>query len=196
MSEKYNGPRLVAAEDWIERFVRCQLSELNGEVLQPDDEQFLCSIEAAAVMMPGVLEEILIEHGLSSDTAQSGSRVARGANDAGVARDAFEKAVARYGVAAASPESIYQQVNKAIEEAKEFVNFEVAGDTLALLQIVSSNGPLKPCFQEHYTFVVKREGTEPQTITPFGGVYLSLDELKTMFLDYDSDNRTIRLYHS
>ena len=184
MSEKHNGLRLVAAEDWIERFVRCQLSELNGEDLQPDDLQFMHSIEAAATIMPGVLEEILIEHGLSSATTQRASR------------DAFEKAVAQYGVAAASFESIYQQVNRAIEEGKDFVNFDVAGESLALLQIISPSGPLKPCFQEHYTFVVEREETEPQTITRFGGVYLSLDELKTMFLDYDSETRTIRLYHS
>lgn len=189
MSEKHNGLRLVAAEDWIERFVRCQLSELNGEVLQPDDVQFMNSIEAAATIMPGVLEEILIEHGLSS----AATRVT---NDADVTRDAFEKAVARYGVAAASPESIYQQVDKAIEEGKDFVDFDIAGATLTLLQIMSPDGPLKPCFQEHYTFVVEREDTEPQTITSFGGVYLSLDELKTMFLDYDSENRKIRLYHS
>ena len=195
MSDKQNGLRLVAAEDWIERFVRCQLSELNGEVLQPDDLQFMNSIEAAALIMPGVLEEILIEHGLSSATTQPAFGLARTAA-AEVARDALETAVARYGVAAASPESIYQHVIKAIEERKDFVDFDVAGETLALLQIMSSNGPLKPCFQEHYTFVVEREETKPQTITPFGGVYLSLDELKTMFLDYNSENRTIRLYHS
>jgi hypothetical protein len=193
MSEKHNGLRLVAAEDWVERFIRCQLSDLNGEVLRPDDAQFMDLIETTAAMMPGVLEEILIEHGLTSATPQRPSIVSS-ADDADTAENVIERA--RYRVAAASRESIYQQVSEAIEKEKDFVDLDVAGDTLALLRIMSPDGPLKPCFQENYTFLVEREATEPQTITPFGGVYLSLEELKTMFLDYNSENRTIRLYHS
>ncbi|MGH9853571.1 MAG: hypothetical protein ACREBD_27345, partial [Blastocatellia bacterium] len=60
---------------------------------------------------------------------------------------------------------------------------------------LSPDGPVKPLFQEGYTYIIEREAMERQTITPYGGVHLSLEELKRMSLEHNEKERTIRLYH-
>jgi hypothetical protein len=199
MNEEHHFLRLVEPEDWVQRFIRCQLRELDGEELTPEDAAFVASIEAAATTMPGLLEDALLKYGLTpaaSNARHAAPEPARPREDTAAAGASHREAVARYGVAAASPEPVYQQVVEAIEEGKDSVYLEMGGDSLEVLQITSPTGPVKPLFHEGYTFVVERAGAEPQTITPYGGVYLSLEELRGMFLEYNAKDKTIRLYHA
>jgi len=199
MNEKPNKLHLVKQEDWMRHFIQCQLRELAQEELSNEDAEFSAAIIAMAATMPGVLDEALLEYGLSPASSidhQTARAATPSLKNSSFVNNPLTEAVVKYGVAAASPEPIYRQVVTAIGKGRKFVEFEIADDKLELLQIGSSDATVKPCFQENYIFIVEREGAEPQTVTFYGGIYLSLEELKRMFLEYDDKARTIRLHHS
>lgn len=191
MNEKLYGLRLVQQEGWVERFIQCQLRGLEGAPLSAEEVAFVNACEALAQTLPGLLEESLLEYGLTP--AAPVATTVRPPKDVVATSGPFEKAVAEYGVAADTLEPAYPEVVKAIEEEREFVCLEVEGHLLEVLQIVSRTGPLRPCFLKNYTYVVARETTEPQTVTPYGGIYLSLEELKSMV--FELKGSTIWLYH-
>lgn len=198
MNEKDHGLHLVKQPGWRGRFIECQLRELAGEKLSLEDAEFTAAIIAAGGVMPGLLEEALLEHGLTAAAArlQPGAGEAAASEEDAVADDAaLTWAVVRYGIAAASPKPVYQQIINAIEAGQEMVSFDIAGEAVSLLQIVSSDWTVKPCFQENYTFIIEREGDESLEVTPYGGIFLSLEETRQMLLHYSESDHTIRLYH-
>lgn len=176
MNENKTKPRPTKQYGWVERFIQYRLRELDLEELTPEEADFVAAVELTSVSLPGVLEESILEFGLEKTQSASISRLA----------------------AASTPdrETAYEQVVKAIDEGKHFVSLRLEGREIDVLSIVSADGPVAPFYQDDLTFIVEKESQNAQTVGPYGGIYLSLEELKTMFLQYDAKARIIRLYHT
>jgi hypothetical protein len=176
MNGKKTWPGPTNQDGWVERFIQCRLREIDLEELPPEEADFVAAVEFASVSLPGVLEESILEFGLEQTSPASISRLA--------------------AASTADRETAYEQVIKAIDEGKNFVSLESEGRYIDVLSILSADGPVAPLYQDAYNFIVEKEGQDAQAVGPYGGIYLSLEELKTMVLSCDAEARTIRLYHT
>lgn len=175
MNDSKTKPRPTEQYGWVERFIQYRLRELDLEELTPEEADFVDAVELTSVSLPGVLEESILEIGLEKTQPAS---------------------IGRLAAATPDHETAYEQVLKAIDEGKHFVSLRLEGREVDVLSIVSADGPVAPLYQDDITFIVAKKGQDAQTVGPYGGIYLSLEELKTMFLRYDPKARIIRLFHS
>lgn len=176
MNGKKTWPGPTKQGGWVESFIQCRLRELDLEEITLEEADFVAAVELASVSLPGVLEESILEFGLEQTYPALISRLA--------------------AASTADRDTAYEQVIKAIDEGKYFVSLEIEGRDIHVLSILSADGPVAPLYQDAYTFIVEKEGQDAQAVGPYGGIYLSLEELKTMLLSYDAEAEIIRLYHN
>jgi hypothetical protein len=166
----------VDPKEWVSHFVELQLKELNGAKLTREEENFLDAVEIAAQLAPGALEETVLEYGLSA---------------AGAEEEAFD--VVR--IAAYTAESqIYLAVNRSLQNAETKVFYEIGERQLELFQIDDSEGVVEPLYQDGYRFVIETKGSGKQLVSKYGGIFISIEDLKKMTLEYDAETRLIHLY--
>ena len=168
-------PNAEFTEDWINNFVEFQLKDLRGEELTPEERCFLAALELADQAMPGVIAEELLRQSLGEVMANSYP--------------------ARIAAASAPAESeLYREVQKLIQNGKTELLLELDSGPLPVLQIHAAENMVEPRLQEGYIFIVERNSLERQVVGKYGGIFITLDDLKKMELDYDPATRTIRLY--
>lgn len=161
-------------EEWISRFVELQIKDLHGEQLTHQERAFLSAIEMAGQTLPGVVENGVLSHALDRIEAHD---------------------AAPYRIAASSDESsIYGQVREAIEKGEKHLLVDIEGRSLKILEIHDSENLVEPCYQEGFSFVIERASFDRQVVSRYGGIFIALDDLKKMDIDYSASTKTIRLY--
>ncbi len=159
-------------KEWVDRFVELQIRDLRGEPLTDQERAFLACMEMAGRMLGDALESEIIKYGLEDARSESA-----------------------YCIAASTAESsIYREVQKAIGEGKTEVMLETETDTLSIIQIHAQENLVEPIFHEGFTFVIERAGFEGQLLGRYGGIFISIDDLKKMEMTFDPDSKTIRLH--
>jgi hypothetical protein len=89
---------------------------------------------------------------------------------------------------------LYRKVLESLGQSQMEFFLETEAGSLPILRIHISEEMVEPCFNEGFTFVVERKSFEPQVVGRYGGIFISLDDLKRMELEYDAPARNIRLY--
>jgi hypothetical protein len=160
-------------ECWEERYVACCHDLLEDRPLDPALQALVAEVEAAAAALPGELEAALLRYGLTQVEAASELRLA--------------------AASPSPPASVYELVRQALAAGKDHVAVDLGQGEATILQIVASEGIVVPCFLESWTFTLEREDGQVETVGPYGGVFLSLEQLKRLRLTYDPEERTVRL---
>jgi len=177
--------------EWMGRFVALQLKELQDEALSQEDELFLAKVEFAARVVPGVLEDALMQYGVGADFEIDEATPIKEENEIWLA-DSY-----RYRIAASTSSSesaLYQEVQRALEAHQSVLRRQFEAAHLDILQIHAAEGTVEPCYQEGYTFIVERKDLGRQTVGKFGGIVIAIKDLEKMTLEHKPDTRTIRLY--
>jgi hypothetical protein len=157
------------SQTWTDRFVELQIRDLRGEPLTDQERAFLSSVEMAGQTLDGALENEILTRGL-------------------------EPAQAAYRIAASTAEtSIYRDVRRAIEEGKTEVTLETETGSLSVIRIHAQENLVEPLFQQGFTFLIERRGSQEEKLGKYGGVFIAVDDLKKMEMTFDRDSKTIRL---
>jgi hypothetical protein len=159
-------------ECWEERYVAGCRDLLEGRPLDPALQALVTAVETAAAALPGELEVALLRFGLTR---------------------ADEVPELRLAASTSPPASIYELVRQALAAGKDHLAVELGRGETTILQVVASEGIFVPCYLENWTFTLEREDGQVETVGPYGGVFLSMEQLKRLQLIYNPEERTVQL---
>ncbi len=172
MQRQRSGGESAEVRQWLRRFAEVQLKELRNEALGPSETSVLAQAAVIGRIAPGLLEESLLSVALESE----------------------EEGVYRAAAASSKgPGAIYEAVQEAIREGKTFLEVPLADRSFPLFELDPSGGLVQPKYQNGYTFVIERRGQPPQTVGPYGGVFVAIEDLRQMVLVFEASRKTIRL---
>ncbi len=148
---------------------------LRGQPLSPDEKNFEASVEFAAQLVPGALEDQLLEYAVYGDS------------------DIVEQEDI-LAIAAASLEqenTIYAAVQDAIQREQTALQIKLEdGSRIEILKILPEEEMVEPYFHEGKTIIIESRRIGKQIVTEFGGIFIPLEDLKIMSLSIQGN--TIR----
>lgn len=173
MSSDKRSPAAHRSYDrWEARFVSCAVDLLAGRPLEAASQAFFDRICAAAELIPGELENALLEFALTSDDAEAEERLAAASVDA---------------------ETLYDAVQQAVDEGKDRLSIVMGGADVMILKINPTERIVEPCYSDRFTFLVEQEGGATETVQRYGGIFLSFEQLRRLKVVYGDDGKTLRL---
>jgi hypothetical protein len=165
----------------VEQYVDLLLKDLYGGSLTEEERAFLEGMEAAAALLPGVLEEQLLAQGLTP--VPDPKPVSPWATPG----HAFVLAESR------PSDVLFREVQGALARGERVYVIFHGSERLEVLDLLTEQGMVAPRSVQDHTFYVERKGQAPQLVGGLGGIYIDVEDLKGMVLEHDPIGHAVRL---
>jgi len=179
----------------MQQYIDQRNKELSGETLTRRERIALLWFSLVAKLLPGHLEQELLRCGLGGEEAQELSdepleqptqavplaKEGISLRDMQLRRQELLVAAADNGVS-----EVYSLVRQAIDEGRRTWSYDLGGKVVEVFEILLETGMVAPRHIPGLTFTVARKGRDPQKVGDLGGIYIAVEDLKKMALEYDA----------